>query len=222
LDVVTCGRPEETRPVLFVGNHVSYIDITVLGSVLEASFVAKSEVARWPLFGILAKLQRTVFVERQSLRAVDQRDAIAQRLEAGDGLILFPEGTSSDGIRVLPFKSALFGVAERQSGSGPLVVQPFSLAYTHINGLPMGRDWQPLIAWYGDMALMPHMLRFLSLGIVRAEVRFHEPVTIGGFESRKDLADHCYRQVALGAVTARSGVARAAINGDGSAPFRVA
>ena len=99
--------------MLFAANHISYLDITVLGSLLDASFIAKTEVAGWPLFGWLARLQRSVFIDRRARSTAHQRDSIAARLAAGEALILFPEGTSGDGNRLLPFKSALFSVADQ-------------------------------------------------------------------------------------------------------------
>src|SRR6185437_1390398 len=126
-------------------NHTGYLDISVLGSRLPASFIAKSEVARWPLFGWLAKLQRSVFVDRQVRSTAQQRDAIAERLAAKDALILFPEGTSNDGTFVLPFKSALFSVVFGKSET-PVTVQPVSLAYTRLDGLPIGRALRPFFA----------------------------------------------------------------------------
>src|SRR6201987_2282184 len=107
------GSPTAGRPVLFAPNHVSYTDITVLGSVIPGSFIAKAEVADWSFFGWLAKLQRSVFVDRRGRSAVPQRDAIGKRLADGDALILFPEGPSGDGNRVRPFKSALFDAAQQ-------------------------------------------------------------------------------------------------------------
>ena len=98
------GKPPAERPALFAANHVSYTDITILGSLIPGSFIAKAEVARWPFFGWLAKLQRTVFVDRKTRSSAIQRDAISERLVAGDALILFPEGTSGDGNRPLPFR----------------------------------------------------------------------------------------------------------------------
>jgi 1-acyl-sn-glycerol-3-phosphate acyltransferase len=204
-DVVVTGTPVETAPVLFVGNHVSYLDIVVLASVIETSFIAKAEIARWPLFGWLARLQRSVFVERRSARAGAQRDEIAERLAAGDNLVLFPEGTSDDGIHVLPFRSALFGVAEREVAGRPLTVQPFSIAYTRLHGVPIGREWQPLYAWYGDMDMQSHLWRVLGLGRARIDLVFHPPVTITAFGSRKALADHCFTAVRDGVLRALSG-----------------
>jgi len=204
-DITVRGKMASATPALFVGNHVSYLDIMVLGTVIEGCFIAKSEVAKWPLFGWLAKLQRTVFVERRSPRSAHQRDEISARLAAGDRLILFPEGTSDDGVKVLPFKSALFAVAETAADGTTLLVQPFSIAYTALAGLPVGREWRPLFSWYGDMALGSHAWRILTFSRVRVELRFHEPVTIDQFRSRKLLAQHCYEVVRDGAAEANAG-----------------
>jgi len=118
LDVEVRGAPSTARPTLFVANHASYLDIMVLGAVVPGSFVAKREVRDWPFFGWLARLQRTVFVDRRPSAAQTQRTEIQARLAARENLILFPEGTSSDGNRTLPFKSALFAAA----GVGPSAI----------------------------------------------------------------------------------------------------
>ncbi|CAO3414188.1 lysophospholipid acyltransferase family protein [Azospirillum argentinense] len=206
IGVVVRGERAMDGPVLFVSNHSSYLDITVLGSVIPGSFVAKSEVAGWPFFGALAKLQQTVFVERKARSGVEkQRDELGARLDAGDSLILFPEGTSSDGNRTLPFKTALFAVAARRIGDRPLTVQPVSIAPTRLDGIPMGIAFRPCYAWYGDMDLAPHLWTVFTLGRMTVEVEFHPPVTIDGFSSRKALADHCQRAVARGVERAVSG-----------------
>ncbi len=170
------GEQAPGKPMLFVANHASYLDITVLGALIRGSFIAKAEIADWPFFGLLAKLQRTVFIERRSAHAAKQRDEIARRLDAGDDLILFPEGTSSDGNRILPFKSALFSVAEREVGGKPLVVQPVSIAYLKLDGLPLGREWRPKIAWYGTMNMIAHAWSVFTLGKLTVEVGFHPPL----------------------------------------------
>jgi 1-acyl-sn-glycerol-3-phosphate acyltransferase len=195
-DVRQVGEPAVARPVLFASNHVSYTDITVLGSLIAGSFVAKSEMGGWPLFGWLAKLQRSVFVDRQVRSTAQQRDAIAARLAAGDALILFPEGTSSDGNFVLPFKSALFSVVFNKDQ--PITVQPVSLAYTRLDGLPIGRRLRPFFAWYGDMDLAPHLWRLLGLGTIEVVVEFHPPVPVADFPSRKALAEFCQQRVGDG------------------------
>jgi len=208
--VETRGTMSTAKPTLFVCNHSSYLDITVLGSLIRGSFVAKSEVAGWPLFGLLAKLQRTVFVDRQRRATThQQRDQLAQRLDAGDNLILFPEGTSNDGNRTLPFRSALFGVAERATDGAaeavPLTVQPVSLAYVRLNGMPIGRSLRPFLAWYGDMELVGHLWHVAGLGRITVAVEFHPPVTLAQFGSRKALSDHCQRAVAEGVAAALAG-----------------
>ena len=177
----------------------------MLGSLIVGSFVAKAEVGDWFFFGWLAKLQRTVFVERRALKAAAQRDQMSRRLEAGDSLILFPEGTSDDGNRVLPFKSALLSVAERRPNDVPLTVQPVSVAYTRLDGLPLGRSLRPLFAWYGDMELAPHLWQLAGLGRLTIVVHFHPPVNIEEFASRKQLSDHCHAKVAEGVALALSG-----------------
>lgn len=205
LDVVVRGQRAD-GPVLFVSNHSSYLDIIVLGSRIPGSFVAKSEVGSWPFFGLLARLQRTVFVERKARASVDkQRDDIGSRLDAGDSLILFPEGTSSDGNRTLPFKTALFAVAARRIDGRPLTVQPVSIAATRLDGIPMGFAFRPFYAWYGDMDLAPHLWQAFRLGGMTVEVEFHPPVTIDGFSSRKALAEHCHRVISDGVASAISG-----------------
>ena len=204
LRVRTIGRPVITRPVLFAANHISYLDITVLGSLLAASFIAKTEVARWPLFGWLARLQRSVFVDRRVRSTAEQRDSIAGRLAAKDALILFPEGTSGDGNRVLPFKSALFSVADH-AATGPVVVQPVSVAYTRLDGMPIGRALRPLFAWYGSMAMAPHLWTMLGLGTVEIVVEFHPPTTLAERGSRKLLARYCEERVTTGLAAALSG-----------------
>ena len=204
--VVVTGTPSAARPCLFVSNHMSYLDITILGSLIEGSFVAKSDVARWPFFGPLSRLQDTVYVDRRRASAGRQRDSLAGRLTQGDRLILFPEGTSSDGNRTLPFKSALFAVAYLTGPDGqPTTVQPVSLACTHLDGWPLGRNLRWVYAWYGDMDLLSHIWRVAGIGSLTVAVTFHQPVTLADFSSRKALAQHCEADVAAGVAAALSG-----------------
>lgn len=198
IKLVTVGKPLKQGPVLFVVNHTSYADISVLGSQLEACFVAKAEVAKWPIFGFCAKLQRTVFVDRRPRFAAQQAEILKNRLSDGDNLILFPEGTSNDGNFVLPFRSALFSAATIRIDDEPVTVQPVSLAYTHLDGIPMGRHLRPFFAWYGDMELASHLWQFCGIGRSRIEMRFHEPVTIDQFKNRKEMAAWCQAVIAAG------------------------
>jgi 1-acyl-sn-glycerol-3-phosphate acyltransferase len=206
--VVPIGEMSARRPTLFVSNHTSYLDITVLGSLIPGSFVAKAEVAQWPLYGWLAKLQRTVFVERRRQTSHKQRDQLKDRLAAGDNLILFPEGTSNDGNRVLPFRSALLSVAEADP-QNRLQIQPVSVAYVALNGIPMGHGLRPLVAWYGDMTLGPHLWQFSRLGRITVVVEFHPPVSLVTVGDRKNLTRHCSKAVSSGVEKALTGRAMA-------------
>src|SRR6478609_12122564 len=146
------GTPMHDRAVLYVSNHVSWADILVIGSLAPVAFIAKREVASWPLVGITAKVQRTVFVDRT--RRHQTGDAVAdilKRLKDGVSVVLFAEGTSSDGNRVLPFRSALLGAVEMAAKSAPepILIQPMAVTYTAQQGMPMARRDRPLAAWYG-------------------------------------------------------------------------
>ncbi len=181
-NVIHEGNLPRSGPALLVANHASWIDIVALSSVLPVSFIAKREVGTWPLFGWMAKLQRTVFVDRDKRQGTKRaQDEISTRLMGGDVLVLFPEGTSHDGMRVLPFKSALFGVAELDG----IPVIPVTIAYTRCQGLPMSRRQRPLYAWYGDMELPPHLWAALEIGVIGITITFHAPLAGG---NRKDMA----------------------------------
>ena len=203
LEVVVRGKQTTAAPQLVVCNHISYLDITVLGAVIPGDFIAKADIAGWPIFGWMAKQGQTIFIDRRRTATTQARDQIQERLDAGDTLIMFPEATSSDGNYMRPFKSALFTVAERHvTGSDgverPVTVQPVSLAYTRINGMPIGYGWRAYVAWYGDMDMASHLWDIMRLGKVTAEVTFHPPVTLAQFASRKELANHCDRVIRAG------------------------
>ncbi|MGB6087477.1 lysophospholipid acyltransferase family protein [Parvibaculum sp.] len=210
--VVRRGEPYRKGACLIVANHTSWLDIPVIASLEPCSFVAKSEVAGWPFFGTLAKLQRTVFVERERrTRTTHSRNEIHSRIAEGDRLVLFPEGTSSDGNRVLPFKSALMSVAQLTIVNGEedreddLVVQPLSVAYTRLYGMPMGRYFRPFFAWYGDMELFPHLWEAFTLGPIEVVVEYHKPVTIREIGNRKALAAYCEDRCREGLIRALRG-----------------
>jgi 1-acyl-sn-glycerol-3-phosphate acyltransferase len=204
-DTTVIGTLSPARPTLFVANHTSYIDIEILGGAIDAAFVAKSEVKRWPLFGWLARLQRTVFVDRRAHTTHRQRDAIVERLKEGGRVILFPEATSDDGTRVLPFKSALFAAVHGAHFEHPVTVQPVSIAYVTLDSIPIGRFYRPFFAWYGDMELASHLWAMVGLGRVGVTVEFHAPVSVHAFPTRKALAEHCWRVVAAGVASAIAG-----------------
>jgi 1-acyl-sn-glycerol-3-phosphate acyltransferase len=188
------------RPVVFVSNHSSWLDVPVLGGRLDACFVSKDEVAGWPFISTIARLGRTVFVSRQRHATGRERDVLRNRLAAGDNLLLFPEGTTSDGSRVLPFRSAFFAVAE---GVEPPLIQPVSVVYDRLGGLPTGRASRPIFAWYGDMDLASHFWRFAQQRGLRASILLHAPLDPSRFPSRKALSHAVWQTVADGAATLR-------------------
>jgi lyso-ornithine lipid O-acyltransferase len=188
------------RRVVFVSNHSSWIDIPVLGGRLDGCFVSKGEVGEWPLVRTIARLGRTLYVSRQRNSLRQERDDMRGRLADGDNLILFPEGTTSDGSRVMPFRSALFAAME---GPDPPLIQPVSVVYDRLAGLPTGRATRPLFAWYGDMDLASHYWRLARHQGLRVTVLLHTPLDPSAFPDRKALSQAVWRVVADGAATLR-------------------
>ena len=189
--VVSHGEPRHGC-VLVVANHTSWLDILVISSVAPVMFVAKREVAAWPLIGATAKMRGTIFVDRTQRRQSKAANAeIAARLASGQPVVLFAEGTSNDGNRVLPFRSALFGAARdalaNASDGQTIALQPLSLAYTTQQGVPMNRSQRPIVAWYGDLDFAPHLLHFVRRGVVDAVLVWGDPVPYDGSADRKDL-----------------------------------
>ena len=204
------GQPPETGPILVVANHASYWDVFILGSLLAGSFVAKSEVANWPVVGFVTKLGRTVFIDRSRRGSAREKSVVRERLEEGGVLMLFPEGTSNDGNRVLPFKSTLFSVVEEgftgaDGQSHAIPVQPVSVAYSGLDGLPMQRAFRSYYAWYGDMTLPGHVMAALGLGNLTVDVVFHSQVSVADFGNRKMLSNHCHKVIEKGLVQALTG-----------------
>lgn len=196
IQVEISGEMSASRPTLYVSNHVSYIDIFILGR-LPAYFIAKSEVASWPWLGKLAKFQNTLFIERKPGKAKQHLEVMQQHLATGNSLTLFPEGTSTNGFAVLPFKSTLFGAASPVSSEYRVAIQPVTLAYTHYAGEPIDSHFvMDHYAWHSGMEFLPHLLGLMSLKKVSAKIHFHPVCYIEDFETRKVCADHCQARVA--------------------------
>ena len=184
------GEPVRDRPVLFVSNHTSWADILVIGSILPVAFVAKKEVADWPIVGLAARAQRTVFVDRARRQHTGNAIVeIARRLIDNTSVVLFPEGTSNDGNRVLPFRSALIGALEEAGAQAErgVLIQPMSICYISQYGVPMGRQHRPLVAWYGDLDFIPHIKQFIVRGAVDAVVSYGEPIPAATDADRKTV-----------------------------------
>lgn len=194
------GTRSTASPALILSNHVSWLDICVISALSPVVFVAKSEVARWPVFGWLAKLQRTIFINRQARHQTGAATReIAGRLLGGDAVVLFAEGTSSDGVRVLPFRSSLVGAVHHALGTSThhtsITVQPMSLAYVGFGGVPMGRALRERVAWYGDAELIPHLVHVLSSGAVDVTVSWGDAVAYDMSADRKAIAREAERAV---------------------------
>ena len=193
------GGLEKRRPVMLAANHASWKDILVLGAIADVTFIAKSEVASWPVFGPLAKLQKTIFVAREDKRkAGAQVTQIAERLTAGEIVVLFPEGTTSDGNRLLDIKSSLFGAAAAAVPHVPgniVHVQPVAIAYTRVYGMAMGRYHRPIAAWPGDIELVPHLMGVLKAEAIDVEVSFGETIEFRAGDNRKLLSTNVAAQI---------------------------
>ena len=212
------------KPVLLVANHTSWLDIPAISALAPVSFIAKKEVSRWPFVASLAKLQRTVFVDRQRRSAAaSSAGEIATRLAEGDTLVLFAEGTSSDGNRVLPFKTSLFAAAKpgrfsrAQTGDNAdpeggaksalssqadapstpsdARVQTVTICYTHLHGIPLERAERPLVGWYGDMEMGAHAWELLKAGPLDVKIKVGPPVPLDAFADRKALARHSEQEI---------------------------
>jgi 1-acyl-sn-glycerol-3-phosphate acyltransferase len=190
--VTVHGKMTRQRPLMLASNHVSWSDIPILSSIASVCFIAKSELARWPIFGTLGRLQRTIFVERERKRtAGEQASELAERLVAGDAMVLFAEGSTSDGNLIMPFKSTLFGAAEmavRSGAAAKVFVQPVAITYMRVHGMPMSRLHRPLAAWIGDMDLVPHLAGVLREGAIDIDIRFGEPRAFDAASDRKAVA----------------------------------
>jgi 1-acyl-sn-glycerol-3-phosphate acyltransferase len=205
------GEVVRDRPVLIVANHTSWLDIPVLSALAPVSFVAKREVGGWPFVSSLARLQRTVFVDRERrASAGETAEEILARLAAGDAIVLFAEGTSTDGNRVLAFKTALFAAVKpsgREAEAPPgAVVQTLSLVYTRLHGVPLGRADRPLVGWYGDMEMQGHAWQLLKAGPLDVRIRVGAPIPLADYADRKQLArssEDAVREGVVGILRAR-------------------
>jgi 1-acyl-sn-glycerol-3-phosphate acyltransferase len=196
------GTPNTGRQTLFVSNHISYLDIPVIGGILKASFVAKADVRKWPVMGYLCTLQQTAFISRNRSDAAKEKNTLSTMVKEGKNLIIFPEGTSSDGSSVLPFKSSLFGIALEKDSNKHLMVQPITLKILSVDGkIADTQETRDLYAWHGDMTMPPHLWAFAKSKGAEIGVTFHAPYDTKDFKDRKKLAAMCHSDVLEGMET---------------------
>ena len=188
------GKPSERKPLILIGNHCSYLDIIILGSILPVCFVAKSEIKGWFLFGTLASLQNSIFIDRRNFKALDSLKKISKNLSSNFAIIIFPEGTTNNGKRVQKFRASLFKIFEDDPTLG---LQNFSLCYTHINSMPLDNRMRPNIAWYGEMSLITHLKRLLNYSSIGAKLQFHPTIVPHGV-TRKIISEESREQVIKG------------------------
>jgi 1-acyl-sn-glycerol-3-phosphate acyltransferase len=193
-------RNHPKRPIIYVCNHSSWLDIPAIGGQVHGRFVAKDDVAAWPIISTVARLGRTVFVSRNRASTLKERDEMQATLAAGDDLFLFPEGTSSDGSRVLPFRSSFFAAAY---GRAVPLIQPVSVVYDRLAGLPVTHASRDVFSWYGDMTLAPHVWQVAQWRSKRASLLFHPPIDPADYPDRKALSQVTWQAVADGAAALR-------------------
>ena len=204
------GRPAGAARRLLVPNHVSWLDIPILGAIEPMAFLAKKEIgAKW-LGRELAALQGMIYVDRQRKRAIPKVNAdMATAMRAGEPVVLFAEATTSDGNRVLRFRSSHFEAVRAAAADGaPAVVQPVFLHYSRLAGLPVTRAQRPRIAWYGDMTFWPHLRDYLGCGGLICDVHYGDPIPASAFADRKQLSRATERSLRALAAKARSAVFR--------------
>jgi len=199
VQIVVKGDIPKTRPLLLVSNHISWMDIPVLGSITDLSFIAKREVGEMAGANILSFLQRTIFVTREARREVGkQAQAVTDRLLNNEAIVLFAEGTTHDGTLIGEFKSSLFG-ATQYALAGELLekihIQPVSITYTKCHGIHMGRMLRKEVAWIGDQSLFPHAKKLLLKSGYDVEVTFGEMIEVDSFTKRQELAMQTHAQV---------------------------
>jgi 1-acyl-sn-glycerol-3-phosphate acyltransferase len=203
--------PPKGQGGLIVANHMSWLDIPVIGTTGPLSFVAKAEVGTWPVIGWLSKLQRTVFIDRMRRGATaGVASEMGQRLQDGQSVVLFAEGTTGDGTRVLPLRSSLLGAAHealRGADDAEVTVYPLCITYVGFHGLRGGRAERASTGWYGDTELAPHLAAMLKAGAIDVELAWGAPIRMGRKLSRKEatrLAEIEIRRARQAAVTGRS------------------
>ena len=186
------GQVAAARPQLVVSNHISWLDIPILGAMRPSEFLAKKEIGAQRFARAILSLQGVAFVDRTRRRCIPAVNAeIARRMRDGAAVILFAEATTGDANRLLPFRSSHFEAMRQTLDAGAVaqaVVQPIFIAYSRRAGLPLGRPERPLVAWYGDMAFFSHFLRLLEFGRIDCDIHCGAPIPFFHDSDRKDVA----------------------------------
>ena len=199
LRVTVIGTPAKGRPTLLVSNHISWTDIIAIGSAAPVTFVAKQEIAKWPFVSMMAKLQKTIFVDRTRRSGTGRTaEAMGKHMADGNAVVLFAEGQSDIGTHVLPFRSALVGAAQHAmeaAGATEVNIQPLTVAYTKLEGLPISRNERSLVAWIKSKSVKQNIRDILSGPIKDVTVAFGTPQVLGHGADRKAVTKAAERDV---------------------------
>jgi 1-acyl-sn-glycerol-3-phosphate acyltransferase len=191
LKITVLGEPAHGRPTLIVSNHISWTDIIAIGSKADVTFVAKQEIAKWFFVGFMASLQRTLYVDRNRRGdAKRMTREMAKRMADGSAVVLFAEGRSDIGTHVLPFRSALVGAAQHamvEAGAKDVLIQPLTVSYTKLQGLPVGRTDRNLIAWIKGKSVGENIREILTGGVKEVTLAFGKPRLLTENADRKQL-----------------------------------
>lgn len=193
IHVNVCGKSvtQQIKPVLQVANHMSYLDVLILSSICPSLFITSVELQNTFFLGLMARLGGSLFVERRSkTKLLQEIDRIVSVLRNGSNITLFPEGTSSNGEKVLPFKGALFLTAKRSN----VEIQPVCIKYLTINGKPVGPSNRDSVFYYGDIVFFPHILKLLLVKRIEVEVTYFDPIKTDD-KDRKELVDISYAKI---------------------------
>jgi len=189
LRVQVIGQPATGRPTLLVSNHISWTDIIAVGSVADVTFVAKREVGQWPFVGMMARLQKTIFVDRNRRSDAGRTSReMGAHMAGGNAVLLFAEGQSDIGTHVLPFRSALVGAAQLamiEAGAKDVLIQPLTIAYTKLAGLPVSRNERSLIAWIKSKSVKQNIAEILGGPAKDVTVAFGAPRPLSQNDNRK-------------------------------------
>lgn len=203
------GRLIEDGARLIVANHVSWLDIPVLGSLAPMIFLAKKEIGGHPLGRWLAELQGVVYVDRERRSCIPSVNAtMAAAMGAGAAVVLFAEATTGDGNRIMRFRSSHFEairLAALSDKAQPAFIQPIFLHYSRLAGLPVLRAERPRVAWYGDMTFLPHLFRYIRAGGLTCDVYCGQAILISAGADRKAAARATEAAVRKLAARARRG-----------------
>lgn len=185
------GTVSDQRPLMLISNHSSYMDIFIIGAQVPVSFTPKSEIRSWPVIGQLCVLADCIFVERKPTHIQKAKEEMKARLSRGKVLCLFPEGTTSDGKHLKPFKSGFLSLAEAHN----LPTQVLTIAYTHIGKIPLSDAQREEVTWVGDATLAGHLPRLLGFPSLKLHLVYEAPLQVKDFEDRKAMTKHAETQV---------------------------